>query len=115
MPDSLDALDAAPQHHRLLLENDQIRVLEALIPPGERTAVHTHSWPAVQYITSFSHFIRRDAAGNIIHDSRSQEPLPEGTAIWSEPLTPHSAENVGETPLRVIVVELKTHLQRFLA
>jgi hypothetical protein len=107
-PVHLDALVAAPEHHRLLLENDQVRVLEALIPPGERTAVHAHRWPAVQYVVSFSHFVRRDAAGQITLDSRSQPPLAAGTAIWSEPLLPHSAENVGATDLRVIVVEIKS-------
>lgn len=111
-PDSLDALTAAPQHHRLLLENDRVRVLEALIPPGERTPLHTHRWPAVQYVCSFSHFIRRDAHGNITLDSRSQPPLAEGTALWSEPLAPHSAENVGEHPLRVMVVEMKAQFTR---
>ena len=111
-PDSLDALTAAPQHHRLLMENDRVRVLEALIPPAERTAVHTHRWPAVQYICSFSHFIRRDADGRITLDSRTQPPLAEGAALWSEPLPPHSAENVGDKPLRVIVVELKSGASR---
>ena len=42
--DQLDAVAAAPEHHKVLLENDQIRVLETLILPGEETAVHTHVW-----------------------------------------------------------------------
>ena len=107
-PDSLDALTAAPGHHRLLLENDSVRVLEALIPPGSRTPIHTHRWPATQYVLSFSHFIRRDAEGSITLDSRSQPPLAPGAALWSGPLGPHSAENVGASDLRVIVVELKS-------
>ena len=110
-PESLDALTAAPQHHRLLLENDRVRVLEALIPPGERTPVHTHRWPATQYVVSFSHFVRRDAQGSITLDSRSHTPLTAGMVLWSEPLPPHSAENVGTSDLRVIVVEIKSPLQ----
>ncbi len=31
-PDSLDALRAAPNYHRLLFENDRVRVLEVRIP-----------------------------------------------------------------------------------
>ena len=106
-PATLDALTAAPEHHTLLLENDRVRVLEALIPPGERTNVHTHANQAVQHILTVSHFVRRVADGNVTHDSRTQSPLAEGTTLWSEPLGPHSAENVGESDLRVIVVELK--------
>ena len=48
-PDELDALIAAPQHHKLLFENELARVLEASIPPGEMTAVHTHSFCGVAH------------------------------------------------------------------
>ena len=41
-PESLDALTAASDHHELLFENDQVRVLSTKIPIGERTSVHTH-------------------------------------------------------------------------
>ena len=43
-PDSLDALTAAPESHRLLFENDAVRVLETRIAPGETTLLHTHRW-----------------------------------------------------------------------
>lgn len=59
-PQELDALQAAPQHHQLLFENDQVRVLDTCIPPGGITGVHTHQWPAALYIISWSAFIRRD-------------------------------------------------------
>jgi hypothetical protein len=36
-PDSLDALVAAPKHHTLLLENEQVRVLDTRIEPGDST------------------------------------------------------------------------------
>jgi hypothetical protein len=35
-PRELDALIAAPDSHRLLLENDRVRVLEVVIEPGAR-------------------------------------------------------------------------------
>lgn len=34
-PRELDALVAAPDSHRLLLETDRVRVLEVVIEPGE--------------------------------------------------------------------------------
>ena len=43
-PPELDALIAAPKQHRLLLENDRVRVLDTEIAPGDRTPVHTHRW-----------------------------------------------------------------------
>ena len=44
-PDSLDAMVAAPESHRVLLENDDVRVLETTIHPGETIPLHTHRWP----------------------------------------------------------------------
>ena len=43
----LDALVAAPKHHRLLFENDRVRVLDTRIAPGDTVPLHTHRWPAV--------------------------------------------------------------------
>ena len=108
-PADLDALIAAPGQHRLLMENDRVRVLETQIAPGERTPLHTHRWPAVHYIVSWSDFVRRDANGVIVLDSRSLARKPaNGEALWGEALGPHTLENVGPTPLRIISVEIKS-------
>jgi hypothetical protein len=103
-PDSLDALSAAPQHHTLLLENEQVRVLETVIAPGQCTEVHTHRWPSVLHIITWGDFIRRDEAGKVLHESRGGV-VP--TVVWSPALPPHSLENVGSTEIRVVSVELK--------
>jgi hypothetical protein len=70
-PHPLDAMTAAPHHHDVLLENDQVRVLDTRLGPGERTPVHTHRWPAVLYILGWSDFIRYDPDGNVLVDSRT--------------------------------------------
>ena len=107
--DALDAMIAARDHHQTLLENDQVRVLDTRLRSGERTPVHTHCWPATLYVMSWSDFLRRDADGNVIVDSRTWERQPAvGEALWLPPLTPHSIENVGESELRLIAVELKS-------
>jgi hypothetical protein len=106
-PDSLDALSAAPQHHTLLLDNDHVRVLETRIPPGHRTQVHTHRWPSVLYVVTWSDWIRRDEAGAVVGDSRTLDGAAPATVAWSPALAPHSLENVGSTEIRVVSVELK--------
>lgn len=106
--DPLDALIAAPQHHRLLMENDKVRVVETLIPAGERTAVHTHQWAGVLHVKSWSHYVRRDDQDNILVDSRTVESLQNPPEVmWGAALPPHSLENVGGQTLRIIAVELK--------
>ena len=104
----LDAMSAAPDHHVVLIENDRVRVLDTRLGPGERTPVHTHQWPAVLYILSFSDFIRYDPEGNVLVDSRSMAMSPPaGSSLWAAPLVPHYVHNVGEGVLHVIAVELK--------
>ena len=108
-PDELDALIAAPENHILLFENESVRVLDTRIEQGQTTPAHTHCWPCAMYVQSWSHFVRRDDKGNLILDSRTVESLATPpTVLWSEPLPPHTLENVGEAEIRVISVELKT-------
>ena len=107
-PDELDALIAAPEHHRLLLENEQVRVLDTCIQPGEMTAIHTHRYPASLYILSWSDFIRYDDKGNILLDSRTITKTPDSSnALWSDSLQPHSLKNIGTKNLHVVSVEIK--------
>ena len=106
---ALDAMTAAPDHHEILLENDRVGVLDTRLGPGERTPVHTHAWPAALYVMSWSDFLRRDADGNVLVDSRSWERQPSiGEALWLPPFTPHLVENIGTSQSRMIAVELKS-------
>lgn len=107
-PKELDAMIAAPDHHTLLLENDQVRVLESIVRPGESTPVHTHEWPGVLYVIGFSDFVRYDDRGEVLFDSceTADKPAP-GQAFWSGPLQPHYVTNVGDQDIRVVSVELK--------
>ena len=104
----MDALVAAPRHHRLLFENDRVRVLDTRITPGDTVPLHTHRWPAVHEVVSWSDFVRRDAAGKVTADTRGK-PAPASlpAVMWGEPLPPHTLENVGDRELHVISTELK--------
>jgi hypothetical protein len=107
-PDSLDAVAAAPKHHKLMFENERVRVLEVRIAPGETVPVHTHRWPALIYVAKQSDFLRRDHHGNLLFDSRSMGPPPSGPlAQWTPPLPPHSVENIGANEILLISTELK--------
>jgi hypothetical protein len=45
--DATDAVAAAARNHKVILENDAVRVLEATVPLGSREVPHTHFWPSV--------------------------------------------------------------------
>jgi hypothetical protein len=108
-PASLDALIAAPQFHSLILENDDVRVLSTRVGPGEMVPLHTHCWPSVLYVVASDHVVRRDEAGNVLLDSRVDggAPTEVGTAIWTGSMAAHTVENVGESEVRLLNIELK--------
>jgi quercetin dioxygenase-like cupin family protein len=107
-PDELDALVAAPDNHRLVFENDEVRVLDTWIRPGETVPMHTHRWPAVIYVFASDHIVRRDIDGEVLLDTRmGGEPPEPGAGAWIGPLPPHTVENVGESELRFLNLELK--------
>ena len=43
----LDAVIAAPANHKVLFENDRLRVLEVILQPDEEEPTHHHRWPSV--------------------------------------------------------------------
>lgn len=106
-PAHLDAVVAAPEHHRVLLENEKVRVIETAIRPGETVPLHTHRWASVYYVLSVGEFVRRDAHGIVTFDSREHSnKFSTGDAAWAPPIGPHTVENVGHTVIRIISVEL---------
>ena len=106
--DDLDGVVAASQHHRVIFENDRVRVIETSVPAGEITAVHTHLAPSVLYVISGSHFVRRDPSGSVMLDTRKADPPFEWPRVlWSDGTPAHTLENTGQTDLIVIGVELR--------
>jgi hypothetical protein len=44
---ALDAVVAAPANHKVIFENEKLRVLEVLLLPGEEEPVHHHRWHSI--------------------------------------------------------------------
>ena len=44
---AFDAVVSAPQNHRVIFENDRLRVLEVTLEAGEEEPIHHHRWPSV--------------------------------------------------------------------
>ncbi|HEY5750849.1 MAG TPA: hypothetical protein VIU12_32520, partial [Chryseolinea sp.] len=49
-PASYDAIAAAPDNHRVVFENEKVRVLEVTIKSGEKEPLHMHPMPSVMTI-----------------------------------------------------------------
>lgn len=110
--DELDGIAADPNHHTVLFENDDVRVIETRIAAGELTPLHTHLAPTVMYVLSGSHFIRRDEHGGTMVDTRATPDLVLPRVSYSTGTPRHTIENTGAEELRVIGVELKNQPAR---
>lgn len=105
-PDSLDATVAAPESHVVVFENDQVRVLEVVIPAGTREPEHTHGRPSVMTVVEPAH-IRYFSGDNLVSELSGdieREPRPPE---WMEPEGPHSVENLDDHVYRAYRMELK--------
>ena len=105
MAHSLDALIAAPEFHRLLLENDDVRVLETRSARGD--SARAHALLAERATTLAAHFVRRDGEGNVLGDTRAADLSRGRNMRLARAMPPHSVENVGSTDIRLLTVELK--------
>src|ERR1041384_4128675 len=107
-PPARDAVAAAPANHRVLLENDRVRVLDVVVPPGTREPVHAHCRPSAMIVLGGGRARDFDAAGKLI-DEGPIVPAGASTplAFWLERTPPHSVENLDSIPIHLVRVELK--------
>ena len=93
---------------RLLFENDRVRVWELRLAPGEETPFHRHS-------TDFLYVVIGDGELQTLFQDGTADPpreMHDGDVRFREVPgeSVHAAKNVGKTPWRNIVVELKREL-----
>ncbi|UTF55633.1 hypothetical protein [Natronosalvus rutilus] len=111
-PQSLDAVTAAPDSHIVLMENEQVRVVEVVILPGEKEPMHTHRWPSVMLVDRAARIRYYDEDENVAFESPEREAnetaerSPPETE-WMEPEPPHAVENIDTIPYHALRVELK--------
>jgi quercetin dioxygenase-like cupin family protein len=97
----IDPTEVSPEKYTILLENEHVRVLEYEIQPGEKDAWHTHP-PKVSYVVSGGSLrITPKGGESFVVEEKS------GSAAWMGAVGPHVGENVGATPVRIALVELK--------
>ena len=107
-PAAQDAVQAAPENHRVIFENDKVRVLDVTLSPRTREPLHAHCSPSVLYITDAGKYVDYDADGKVLFDSRTMTTPPTlPMVIWKGPEAPHAVENLDDQPVHLIRVELK--------
>lgn len=95
-----DPLKVAPLMYKVVFENERVRVMEVTFKAGEKIAPHSHP----------DHFAYILDAGmlKIMHAEGEPAELDGkvGQVVWI-PAETHSAQNVGTTGFRALIVELK--------
>jgi quercetin dioxygenase-like cupin family protein len=102
LPRTLDAVVVAPDHYKIKLENAHVRVVENILKPGERDGLHTH--PSGFYYVTLPGKMKVTYAGgkSEVWDAKA------GDTGWLEAEGPHTAENVGETTMGFVLIEVKS-------
>ena len=100
MEEILDALHAAPNVTKLIMENDRVRVFDVWFKPGEKAAMHKHP-DHVMYIFNNGKLKMTTLQGEI-----QEVDLKTGQVIWMDAVS-HTVENLGKTGVHFLVVELK--------
>jgi quercetin dioxygenase-like cupin family protein len=95
-----DMVKVAPKNTKVLLDNDQVRVIEVTLKPGETLPMHSHPANVVYFVTG-------GKTKTTLADGKVTETDHKpGEAIWTEPVT-HSNQNMGTATTKAVVVELK--------
>ena len=103
-PDSLDARIVAPESHKILLENEYVRVIEVTIKPGTKEPAHIHKWPSVMIVDVPTDLRYYDEDNKAVEITGRYKTKTE----WIDPERLHAVENVdNKKEYHAIRIELK--------
>jgi quercetin dioxygenase-like cupin family protein len=95
-----DPVKVAPEHFKVLLDNDQVRVLEFHGKPGDKIPMHSHP----------NYFVYSSLTGKTKYtypDGKTEErETKAGEVSWRNAET-HASENVGTGEAHSLLVEIK--------
>ena len=85
---------------KVLLENDRVRVQEHYLKPGEKIGMHSHPAKVIYAVNNWKVRVTFPDGSSRIGEGKA------GEAKWAEAVT-HAIENIGDSDVRNIVIELK--------
>ncbi len=96
----IDPVEVSPNSYKVLLENDQVRVLQMDLKAGETDETHSHPSETVYFVKGGKAKIHLPDGGVVEAD------IPDGHVMWNEAWT-HRVENIGSSDILAIIVEAK--------
>ena len=111
-----DAVTAAPKHHKVIFENDKLRVLEVTLEPQDEEPLHHHRWPSVFVLDAVhAHIHDYDPDGNRQpphRDVMQAVQAWDGTGSLVVNMSPQPLGrvlNTGEKTVHGIRIEMKNY------
>ncbi len=99
MQNEVDVIQSASNLSRVVFENDRIRILNVVFQPGDKAPEHHHP----------DHVIYVKSGGKlklVVEGKTDVLELKTGETVFMDE-TSHEVENVGDSTVDLIVVELK--------
>lgn len=112
-PENLDALKAAPDNHKVVFEDDNMRVLAVILDGKKSEPVHTHKYKSVMWISKpivpckINNY-KKDEKGNLVKaDSMTINEMAIKIGQMIEPEGPTSITNLSSENGLAYRIELK--------
>lgn len=96
-----DAVKVDAKHYKVLLENDQVRVLRIKYNPKEKSVMHEHPANVVVFLSG-------SQTKFTLADGSTTEASPKPGEVGFGEAVKHLPENIGNTPVDAVLVELKS-------
>lgn len=96
-----DPVQLDPKHYKVEIDNDQVRVLRTHLGPRESSPMHEH--PASVVVPQTTSHLRFTLA-----DGKTEERTFAAGSVRFRPPIKHAVENLDNTDVEVIEIELKT-------
>jgi quercetin dioxygenase-like cupin family protein len=104
----IEGAEVGPGAGELIFENDRVRIMNIVIEPGQRSALHTHvrDYILVQINAGEACYEPHPESQGYIKERKVSATRP-GLAAFIPAGSTEVAINTGDTPLREIYIELK--------
>src|SRR5512141_2482986 len=100
-----DPVKVSPEHYKVEIDNDQVRVLRHTGGANAKDPMHSHPANVVIYLTD-ADYKTTSADGKTAENHRKR-----GQAAWNEAVK-HSRENLSDKPCEIMQIELKPDRSR---
>lgn len=95
-----DAVNIAPHIHKVVFEDDKMRVLKVTVKPGDKAEMHWHP-RNINYITGGGRLKFTKPDGSVAEVDLTKDQVTSASE------SSHAVENIGDTTVETIQVELK--------